>query len=48
VVTEASADELRAHEAMLANIAKRSGRPPLWRELEAELAAELPPTSAAA
>src|SRR4051794_40443753 len=43
VVTEASADELRAHEAMLANIAKRAGRPPLWRELEAELATELPP-----
>ena len=49
VVLEASADELRAHEAMLANIAKRAGRPPLWRELEAELAAaELPPASAAA
>ena len=48
VVPEADADELRAHEAMLASIAKRAGRPSLWRELEAELAAELPPASAAA
>jgi len=49
VVLEATADEVRAHEAMLANIAKRAGRPPLWRELEAELAAaELSPASAAA
>jgi DNA polymerase III subunit epsilon len=49
VVLAASAEEARAHEAMLANIAKRAGRPPLWREIEAELAAgETPPASAAA
>jgi DNA polymerase-3 subunit epsilon len=48
VVLEATADELRAHEAMLATIAKRAGRAPLWRELEAELAAGAPPPASAA
>ena len=47
VVLAASHDELSAHEAMLANIAKRAGRPSLWRELEALAGAE-PPASAAA
>jgi DNA polymerase III subunit epsilon len=39
VVTMASTDELRAHEAMLAVIEKRARRASIWRELEAEAAA---------
>ena len=47
VVIEASAEELRAHEAMLAAMAKRAQ--PIWRELErenAEDAARLSPAAA--
>jgi DNA polymerase-3 subunit epsilon len=48
VVQPATADELLAHEAMLAIIAKKAGRPPLWRGLEAELAAAEPLVASAA
>src|SRR5687768_3486658 len=42
----ATSEEERAHEAMLAVIAKRG--PPIWRELEREAAGTLSPQSAAA
>lgn len=50
VIELATPEEERAHEAMLGLMAKRRGRPPVWRELEAALAAEQvpPPASAAA
>lgn len=47
VVAMATAEELAAHEAMLAAIEKRARRPSIWRELDTEAAA-LPAASAAA
>jgi DNA polymerase-3 subunit epsilon len=46
VIAPASAEEIRAHEAMLAAIEKRARRTSIWRELDAEAAA--PAASAAA
>jgi DNA polymerase-3 subunit epsilon len=47
VVVTATAEELRAHEAMLGVMAKKA--PPIWRQLELEMAADtLRPASAAA
>lgn len=42
----ASADEERAHEAMLASIAKQSGRPTLWQIEEAAAARAAQPSAA--
>jgi DNA polymerase III subunit epsilon len=49
VVQVATADEQQAHAAMLANMTKRSGRAPLWLEIDAGLAAvSAQPTACAA
>jgi DNA polymerase III subunit epsilon len=46
IVTRATPEELAAHEAMLATMAKRA--PPLWRELEGPAALEAASTEPAA
>jgi DNA polymerase-3 subunit epsilon len=45
-VLKATAEEQRAHEAMLAAMAKKGGQLPLWRELDHEDAARLAPAAA--
>jgi DNA polymerase III subunit epsilon len=45
-VTQATPEELAAHEAMLETMAKRA--PPIWRALEAQAAHEAAPTEPAA
>ncbi|HLF12700.1 MAG TPA: DNA polymerase III subunit epsilon [Gammaproteobacteria bacterium] len=48
-VQTATSDELHAHAAMLASMAKRAGRPALWQlQLDAEIAQLTPPATKSA